>query len=82
MFWWAVTSVASSATRVLELFPQTFSRPWLRDVRASEILSRTVSRHDAESEATRTYLRRVREGMLRRSGSALLVRSAGTSSST
>ena len=77
MFWRVVTPVGLSAIQVLELLRPTDSRMQRGDVRTSEILSRTVSRHDAESEPAGTHLRRVLEGMLRRSDSAPSVHVAG-----
>lgn len=57
---------------------RTITQPAVSGLRVLELLPRTtVWRHDADSEAIRTYSRRVRVGKLQHSESALLLHICG-----
>jgi hypothetical protein len=55
--------MGSSAIRVLELSPRIVAPVRRSDVRTSEVLSRSVSRHDAESEPGYWTCRTLRRGL-------------------
>ena len=79
---WPVTCRLSRRVRCLRALVMTVSPFGSEDLRVPESSGRTVSRQGAESEATRTYLRRVRRDKLWHSESTMLRRSGSAPSFT